>query len=283
MLSLAKAYHPGDQRWYAGLELEVVRSQERGSVLKRIRHQGPLKVQRPFYPEGQEVCHLYILHPPGGVVGGDLLEIDVLISEGAHLLLTSPASNKFYRSAGEQALLTQSFDVATGAVLEWLPQDTIYFEGAKVTSNTQFHLHQDAKLCAWEIQTFGRPAAEDYFANGTVRTSLEVWCQKRPIFVERGSFVGGDRMMYAPWGLHAQPVMGTLVMTNRGQHSCASIVRDTLGVDHPLHCTEMADLFVARYLGHCALQARALFEQVWTLLRPLLLNRNAHAPRVWRT
>ncbi len=282
MLSLAETYTPVHERWYAGLELQVRRKGHR-SVAPHIRHQGPIRVQRPFYPEGQEVCHLYLLHPPGGVVGGDVLEIDVHISAQAHLLLTSPASNKFYRSAGEQALLKQSFEVAKDAVLEWLPQDTIYFEGAKVKSVSKFNLQNDANLCAWEIQTFGRPAAQDLFDNGVVRTSLEVWRDNQPVFIERGNFVGGDRMMYAPWGLHAQPVIGTLVMSNSQQHSCVGAVRDALGLDSPLHCTELEDLFVARYLGSCALQARALFEQAWTILRPMLLNRTAHAPRVWRT
>ncbi|MGB5651682.1 MAG: urease accessory protein UreD, partial [Sedimenticolaceae bacterium] len=76
------------------------------TVLAERQRHGPLAVQRPFYPEGG-VCHVYLLHPPGGVVGGDVLGIDVKLAQGAQALITTPGATKFYRSAGALARQTQ--------------------------------------------------------------------------------------------------------------------------------------------------------------------------------
>src|SRR5205085_6360717 len=69
------------------------------------QHRGPLVVQRPFYPEG-DPCHVYLVHPPGGVVGGDALRIDATVDPGAHALITTPAATKFYRC--EERISTQT-------------------------------------------------------------------------------------------------------------------------------------------------------------------------------
>ncbi len=87
-------------------------------------HTGPLVVQRPFHPEG-DPCHVYLVHPPGGVVGGDELRIDVQVDAGAHALITTPAATKFYRCDGRVSSQTQELRAA-GATLEWLPQENIF-------------------------------------------------------------------------------------------------------------------------------------------------------------
>ena len=115
--------------WHAELELGFVQREAR-TVLSHRHHQGPLRVQRPFYPEGG-VCHVYIVHPPGGVVGGDRLELRVACGEGTHVLLTTPAAGKFYRSGERPQRQRISFDLH-GSTLEWLPQETIYYPGATV-------------------------------------------------------------------------------------------------------------------------------------------------------
>ena len=122
------------------------------TVLLEKRHEGPMLVQRPFYPEGEAVCHVYLLHPPGGVVGGDILQLDVRVESSAHTLITMPGATKFYRSAGPQATLGQHFSLDDGARLEWLPQDTILFPGARARTDTRFDLHGRARLTRLETR-----------------------------------------------------------------------------------------------------------------------------------
>ena len=101
--------------WLAELHLRYEYRHAR-SVIAARHHQGPLTIQKPFYPEG-DVCHTYILHPPGGVVGGDILNINITVADGAHALLTTPASGKFYRSAGKTAEQHNHLSIETGACL----------------------------------------------------------------------------------------------------------------------------------------------------------------------
>jgi urease accessory protein len=153
-------------------------------VLASARHHGPLTVQRPFYPE-EDVCHLYLLHPPAGIVGGDELHIAVTLDENSHALITQPGAGKFYRSRGPQALLRQHFTLASHATLEWLPQDTILFPGANAAIQTVFHLTSASRLLAWDLLCLGRPVMQETFSHGTLQNRLEVWRDGLPLLIER--------------------------------------------------------------------------------------------------
>ena len=148
-------------------------------MLTSARHVGPLTVQRPFYPE-DDVCHLYLLHPPGGIVGGDELTISATLATDSHALITQPGAGKFYRSRGPQAQLRQDFYLAPQATLEWLPQDTILFPGANANIQSVFHLAQESRLLAWDLLCLGRPVMQETFSHGTLRNRLEETCTPSP-------------------------------------------------------------------------------------------------------
>ncbi len=161
---------PLQRGWRA--ELSLCCEQRGGrTVLARKRQFGPLTLQRPFYPEGS-VCHLYLLHPPGGVVGGDSLAVDIDLGPGARALVTTPGATKFYRSAGADALVTQRLSVAAGAGLEWFPQEAILFPGARVRSRTEVALQADASFIGWELLSLGRPVIGERFDSGALHTGL---------------------------------------------------------------------------------------------------------------
>ena len=101
-----------DAEWKAQLDLKFSKSGNR-TILSHRKHYGPLQVQKPFYPELNGTCHVYILHPPGGMVGGDRLNIYVDVNSNAHALITTPAAGKFYRSAGPVARQEQIIKVAS--------------------------------------------------------------------------------------------------------------------------------------------------------------------------
>jgi len=141
--------------WRAELALEYERRGAR-TVLAKRRHDGPLVVQKPFYPEGDQVCHTIVVHPPAGIAGGDELQLTARAGADARVLLTTPGAGKWYRSAGAWARQHLSFDVAPAASLEWLPQETIVFDGARADLRTEVQLQSDAVFIGWEILCLGR-------------------------------------------------------------------------------------------------------------------------------
>jgi len=268
--------------WRGHLELGFARTGPR-TVLARRRHHGPLLVQRPFYPEG-EVCHVYLVHPPGGIVGGDELQFDAHAGEGAHALITTPAATKFYRSPGKRAVLRQDLQVQAGAVVEWLPQETIAFDGAHAQLSTRVHLEEDARFIGWEVLCLGRPASRDAWLSGELYQAIELWRDGQPLFVERSRLDGGSRVLDEAWGLAGHTVTATLVATAADQSDLRA-VREVLAQSDATRsaATLMDDVLAVRCLAQGAEQARRQLQAVWTVLRPSLLGRAAVAPRIWST
>jgi urease accessory protein len=207
------------QGWEAKLELGFEPRNDR-TVLTNRRHRGPLTVQRPFYPEGG-VCHVYVLHPPGGIVAGDHLSISVSAEEHSHALITTPAAGKFYRSLGEQAVQNLSINVAEGAAVEWLPQETIIYKGAQLRSVVKVDLAVDARFIAWEILCLGRPACNERFDVGLADMSWQIFCLDQPLFLER--LHRDARAFSASWGLQGLSACGTLFASPAGAESLAAV------------------------------------------------------------
>jgi urease accessory protein len=253
--------------------------------LAQRQHVGPLQVQRPFYPDGERACHVYILHPPGGVVGGDSLAISAAVECGAHALLTTPAAGKLYRSAGASAQLAQELNVADGAWLEWLPQETIAFDGARAASTTRVALTGTAGFIGWEILCLGRPASGETYTYGEFVQRFEIWRDGAPLWWERNALAGGAPVLHAPWGLAGRSVVATLVAVGRAP-SALPALRELLNAeqdDGEFAVSQLRDVLVCRYLGNSAEQARAGFIAAWRLLRPALWGIEASPPRIWAT
>jgi len=269
--------------WRAELALGFERRGAK-SVLAARRQDGPLAVQKPLYPEGEGVCHAIVLHPPGGVAGGDELEIAARVGEGAHALLTTPGAGKWYRSAGAWARQSLGFEVARGACLEWLPQETIVFDGALAGMRTEVRLEGDARFIGWEILCLGRTGSGERFARGACRLATEVSREGRPLWHERGRIEGGSPLIESAAGLRGEPVAGTLLA------SAPEIDDYVLGACRELRpavgagaVTRLPELLVARYLGSSSESARNWFIALWRILRPALLGRESIEPRIWRT
>jgi urease accessory protein len=281
-MTQAAALDAGDG-WRAALELAFRRDGAR-TTLSRRSAVGPLQVQRPFYPEGG-VCHVYVLHPPGGIVGGDRLEITAEIGADAQVLLTTPAAGKFYRSAGRRAEQSQRFALEAGAALEWFPQETIVFDGALARSTTRVELAPGARFIGWEIVCLGRPASGERFGRGQFVLGMELYRQGRPLLLERNRFDGGGALLDAPWGLGGHPVTATLVCAGGDEDDLAA-ARGALGedaADEMCGATLIEDMLLVRFLGGQAERARARFIRVWEVLRPRRLGMPAQRPRIWNT
>ena len=266
--------------WSAGLRLGFRPSAGKTVLAHRERH-GPLAVQRPFYPEGG-VCHVYLLHPPGGVVGGDHLQIDAALARHSHALATTPGATKFYRSVGETARQVQYLRVDEGASLEWLPQENIFFQGAQVDLHTRVDLQGNARLALWETHCLGRPVVGEAFDEGSLDMRLEIYRDERPLLLERLRVDARSRLWRSQ--LNGCAVTATAVFTHATDEHLR-IAREANGRLHDglAGVTLLQDLLVLRYLGDSTEQARNLFTDTWRVLREPLLQRAANVPRIWNT
>lgn len=255
--------------------------------LESARHEGPLRIQKALYPEGPEVCQHILLHPPGGLVAGDSLDIDVELGTHARVQLTTPGAGKWYRGDGRMARQSLRCRVHAGAVLEWLPQESILFEGTSAELEVRVELDDDAIFFGWDMLCLGRRGAGEAFRHGVVRISTEIERGGRCLWWERGHIEGGGAQLDAPAVLAGQPVSASFL--------CAADAVDRLDNAWLADCrrlrpaagegamTRLPGLIVARYLGTDARAAHAYFVSLWQRLRPAVAGREALPPRIWAT
>ncbi len=267
--------------WQAHLRLEF-ENQDGVTRLTERTHSGPLRVQKALYPEQPAVCHAIIVHPPGGVVGGDQLSISVRIGSSAAALLATPGAAKWYRANGRVSRQSVDLEVAADAALEWLPQETILYNGAQVEFTSNIELAADATYIGCEILCFGRAASGEKFDYGSVRQHNQIRRDGKLIWHEQGRLVGSSAMMQSPLGLAGKTVCATLLVAAPALPSATvSALRDSGGTE--LGVTHLKSILAVRYLGDSSEAARHSMLQAWKILRPALLARAAVVPRIWNT
>ncbi len=272
--------------WTARLNLDV--SLEAARSVARFEHDGPLRILQSLYPEGDAVCHNVLVHPPGGLVGGDTLDMQVQVGAGAHSLVTTPGATRFYRS--EAGLATQQVHahVADGARLEWLPLEALAYSGCDALNLARFTLAPSAEMMTWDITALGLPAADLPFVQGTFRQHLEI----PEVWLERGTLSAADtRLMDSPLGLAGQRCMATLVFAagsaiaaERSERALAcardlleaSSLRLTAGATSPHQ-----QVIVLRVLSPVTEPAMQLLRQVWAAWRHELWGLPGAVPRLW--
>ncbi len=286
-VTVSRSEDQAGRDWRAKLGLRFMPGTRR-TRLEREPGFGPLYVQKPFYPEG-DLCHVYLLHPPGGVAGGDRLAIDVQCLPGSAALLTTPAANKFYRSNGRPAALTQSLRVERDASCEWLPQETLLFGGALAEIETRIALAPGARFMAWDCLCLGREAHGDAFTTGAVTARLRIEGDGfSPLLSETLRLEAGGRLLAEPWGLDGRRVVATLYAGPADADILAAFRAtrppNTDRTAPVLEATtRMGELLVHRLLGNSSEAVRAALVASWASLRPLIIGRPACAPRIWKT
>ena len=274
--------------WHGHLQLDYRRDGARTTA--HDRHHGPLRVLQRLYPEGDAVCHHVLIHPPGGVVGGDVLALDATLAPGSHAVITTPGATRFYRSAGPLAMQQVQAELADGARLEWLPLEAIAYRRCQVENRLRFTLAPGAQMIGWDVLALGLPAAGEPFDAGRYLQQLAL----PGIWLERGRIDGADRQLLdSPLGLAGHSVMATLWLADGvplGRQrtellidSARSLIQTsalpaTAGISAPHE-----SLLVLRALAHRVEPAMALLQAVWAAWRPLHWGLAPCAPRVWRT
>jgi len=275
------------REWLARLRLQFTDRRGR-TTLTENTHEGPLSVQRPFYPEANPCCHVYMLHPPGGLVAGDRIGVELSLQPNTHALLTTPSAGKIYRTDAASHLQQQHLhaDIEYKACLEWLPQETIVFAGANARIHNRFHLQQDAQLIAWDVVCLGRRASNDLFDHGYCEQLIEVKQNHQLLLRERNCWPGDSSIMQAPWGMAGNCVAGTLLATVVTSQQQRDTWREHLtesGIPGEWGMTQKPAIFIARYLGVSAQDCRRGFELLWQHLRKHRLNIDSCRPRIWNT
>jgi urease accessory protein len=275
--------------WHAHLRLHYHHDGQGTGALDR--HEGPLRVLQRLYPEGPGVCHHVLVHPPGGIVGGDTLRIDACLDAGSHALITTPGATRFYRSSGALAEQCVHARLAHGARLEWLPLETLAYSGCRMHNRLCFELAEGAEMIGWDLLALGLPAAGQAFEQGSCLQQIEL----PGSWLERGRIDAVDeRLLGSPLGWAGRRVLATLWFAAAAPLGTGR--RDEL-LDAARECSAR-HATLARHAGSTAVNEavivlRVLAERVepamkllvdaWAAWRQAAWGLSAMPPRVWRT
>ena len=275
---------PSHGAWQAQLTLGFALHGDVSRLVER-RHSGPLRVQKPLYPEGGAVCHAIIVHPPGGVVGGDQLAVDASVGDGAHALLTSPGAAKWYRANGHVSGQHIVLRAGAGSAIEWLPQESIFFDHACVRLRHEVELAQDASYLGLDIVCLGRSASGESFNAGSISQHTQIRRGGKLLWWEQGVLAAGGPLMKSALGMAGQTVCATLIAV--GAPVAAQVLAALRDIAVPdgaqFGATQMKAVLVVRLLCSDSEAARRVMLAAWRLVRPALLGRAAVIPRIWNT
>lgn len=275
---------PPGNGWLGALKLDFAGQDERSYLAKR-QHQGPLVIQKTLHPEGSDICHGIIVHPPGGVAGGDRLLLDVSLADKANVLLTTPGAGKWYKANQQTASQHINIVIAQNSCMEWLPQENILFDGARVNFSTAITLDSGAAYAGWDVVCLGRQARGESWQEGALRQVLSIRRNGKLIWNERTYLTPQSCIMQSLMGLRGNVVSGGLVVAAGSVPASIVDACKDVAVSKDAQCgvTALPEIFSARYIGLSSQEARQYFERLWMLLRPWYGQREANRPRIWNT
>jgi urease accessory protein len=272
--------------WRAELKLDYTRESQRS--VARYLHQGPLRILQSLYPEGDQICHNVLVHPPGGLVGGDTLDIQVSVAKGAHGLVSTPGATRFYKSGGYPALQQVVAQVSDGARLEWLPLEAIAYNDCEATNRAIFNLESGAELITWDVTALGLPTSNLSFEQGHFQQHLEI----SGVWLEKGIIRGNDaRWLNSPLGLAGQKCLASLVFAAgtaiepKRAEKALEAAREVIEA-HPLkHQAGITfahpQVIVLRVMSPLVEPTMGLLKQVWATWRHMLWDLPSTPPRIW--
>lgn len=278
------------QYWFARLELDFVAA-KKCTILKQRKHTGPVRVQKMLWPEKTGVCHAIIVHPPAGIAGGDHLSFNMQASQAAHALVTTPGAGKWYKTNQKQAFQHIEITVKDSAIFEWLPQETMLFNGACANSSTKIMLDQSASFIGWDMLVLGRQACAEQFSQGSYQSSLQLYRDDKLLVTDRLSFSGNDRFLSSCLGMHGQAVMGSLwAVAPPAQRNNTTLeaqidqIRELMmRMQVNVRLTLLDDVITARYLGNDVRHCHDAFAAIRAKLRRYWFDLDEEFPRIWRT
>jgi len=289
---------PVKNQWLANLALEFSDTPV-GTQLTRTRRQGPLSVQKAFYPEGRDCAHIYLLHPPAGIVSGDELRISVTVKAAAHLLFTTPGAGRFYRARTDSSIgdakqiQITKLALEENAKCENFPQETIVYEGADGFNTVDIELTKNSVYLGWDITCLGLPDSKQPFVDGKYCQLNRLFCDGELIYHDRIALSSENNLLAHPASLAGNSVFATFLayapakLTKpQARKNLVGLLREKIiqeNAQTKVSITDINGLLVIRYLGVHAQECKQLFISLWQLLRPLLVDKTAVQPRIWHT
>ncbi|MGO4468553.1 urease accessory protein UreD [Pseudoduganella sp. RAF53_2] len=271
--------HSQHEAWHARLALGFTHAHG-ATRLTRREHHGPLRVQKPLYPEDQQVCHAIVVHPPGGVVGGDHLDIAVQAAAGTHAVLTTPGAAKWYRANGKVSRQQVSLHAAGRAAIEWLPQEAIFYDETIAELEHDVELNADASYIGCDIICLGRRASGERFRSGRVAQRCRIRRGGKLLWWEQGVIT--PEALRSRFGLRGQSVCATMLAV--GASLSISALQEVRAIGGPhFGASLLRNLLVVRHIGDDSEAARALMLDAWRVLRPHVMQRAATPLRSWHT
>jgi urease accessory protein len=278
--------------WNASLELNYSLRESLGSskTVAHFKHEGPLRILQSLYPEGEQICHNVLVHPPGGLVGGDTLDVTIDVASGAHGLVTTPGATRFYRSDGAQALQRTRITVAENARMEWLPLETIAYNGCLAENRLSLSLAPGAELMGWDVTALGLPTANKPFESGNFCQHLDV----PGVWLERANIKALDSLLLnSPLGMAGHRCFATLFfatgskLDRQRRQEALDAARSEIAA-HPLCATAGAtspdgQVVLVRVLAPVVEPAMTLLRSVWLAWRRHFWQLDASSPRIWST
>lgn len=288
---------PSHRQWIANLTLDFAHSIF-GTQLVKTTRQGPLSVQKAFYPEGPHCAHIYLLHPPAGIVSGDDLTININIDVDAQVLFTTPGGNRFYRAREDSSIgvstqkQTTAFHLGVNAVCENFPQETIVYEQCDAYNTVDIHMDKTSVYLGWDITCLGLPSSQQPFSQGNYTQLNRLYCDNALVFHDRIALTPENQLLHHVAGLASHSVFGTflayspnLTSSKISKHVAEQLTHiiTTHDAQDKISITEIDGLLVIRYLGSQAYECKTLFVCLWQVLRPIFHGKEAIIPRIWHT
>lgn len=275
---------PLNPSWLAKLSLSYERTLI-GTVLKKSLHEGPLRVQKTLYPEGSDICHSIIIHPPAGIAGGDTLEIDVSVGAECHVVLSTPSATKWYKSFKNPATQSIHFKLGEDAKLDWLPQENLFFKGANSNVFTKLSLPSNASYIGWDAMMLGRHAFGEEWSSGHIHTLNEVRRDGKLIWIENGHIDAQDMYTRSLPQLGSWPICSTLLAIGP---NCSNALVEIFSEMMPWTDSLRAGItfmpqgiLLVRVVSSDMERARNFMIDIWTKLRPIVHSVSAEPLRLW--
>ena len=284
--------------WLADLSLEFSFTPS-GTQLTRTKRLGPLNVQKAFYPEGRDCAHIYLLHPPAGIVSGDELNISITINPQAHSLVTTPGANRFYRAREDENIgdpkqrQTTTLTLAENSKCENFPLETIVYDGAQGFNTVDVHVSESSVYLGWDITCLGLPSSSRPFEQGQYHQLNKVYCDDKIIYHDRIAINADNQLQQHVAGLNQHSVFATFMAYASEQHVSQESSRDLVEqlrtliaenqAETKISISQIRQLLIMRYLGNHAEECKDLFIKMWQIIRPLYLDKKGTLPRIWHT
>ncbi|WP_180108536.1 urease accessory protein UreD [Acinetobacter sp. YH12147] len=287
---VATEVKPAVQYWFAQLELGFKGAKNR-TVLEHRKHHGPVRVQKMLWPEKTGVCHAIIVHPPAGIAGGDHLTFQMSAEQAAHALVTTPGAGKWYKTNQKQAFQHIDITVKDTSIFEWLPQETMLFNGANANSETRVVLEDSASFIGWDMLVLGRQARHETFTEGSYQNRFQLYRNNKLLVTDRLSFSGNDRWLSSCLGMSGHAVMASFWAVPPEKfrskfyldQQIDQIRELIMRMDIKVTLTLLDDVVTARYLGDDVRQCHDAFAAIRAKLRRYWFDLDEEFPRIWRT